>query len=87
MLARACAVLTDWESAYRGGQLPPRTAHLYTDPNVTVDALLAPPRKTASAGHDVAAAAVEFRRLVEHVIADETGQPTARLATRPPAQA
>jgi hypothetical protein len=49
-------------------------------------ALLAPPGGTASAGHDVAAAAVEFRRLVDHIVAAETRHPTAHLATRPPAQ-
>lgn len=35
-LARVCVVLTDWESAYRTGQLPARFAALYTDPDTTV---------------------------------------------------
>jgi hypothetical protein len=46
VLARACVVLTAWESAYRGGEL---AARLYRDPDVTVDALLA-----AVADHQVA---------------------------------
>ncbi|WP_142065364.1 hypothetical protein [Pseudonocardia kunmingensis] len=45
-------------------------------------ALLADPDGT---GPDVAAAAEQFRRLAEHVIADETGHPAASLA-RPTTQ-
>ena len=40
-LARACVVLTDWETAYRTGQLPDHVAPLYTDPDTTVPDLLA----------------------------------------------
>jgi len=55
VLAGACVVLTDWESAYRGGQLPDRAARLHTNPNLTVDALLAavpdqPGRRTRRPG-------------------------------------
>lgn len=41
VLARACLVLTDWETAYRTGQLPDQTAARYADPGLTVGALLA----------------------------------------------
>lgn len=39
-LARVCVVLTDWESAYRTGQLPNHVAALYADPDTTVGDLL-----------------------------------------------
>ncbi len=74
VLARACVVLTDWETAYRTGQLPDHAAGLYTDPNVTVDALLA---------------AVPDHQVAEHVElatrAHHTGLLT-RLAPAPPAR-
>lgn len=41
VLARVCVVLTDWESAYRTGQLPDHVAPLYADPDTTVPDLLA----------------------------------------------
>jgi hypothetical protein len=40
VLARACVVLTDWETAYRTGELPAHVAHLHTDPDTTAAALL-----------------------------------------------
>ncbi|MBW0104318.1 hypothetical protein [Pseudonocardia sp. KRD291] len=41
VLARACVVLTDLESAYRSGRLPDATAARWADPATTVDTLLA----------------------------------------------
>ncbi|MHA6631910.1 hypothetical protein ACU61A_41315 [Pseudonocardia sichuanensis] len=75
VLARACVVLTDWESAYRGGQLPDHAAHLYTDPGLTVDALLA-----AVPDHQVA-------ELVELATRAHQAGLLARLAPAPPARA
>jgi hypothetical protein len=88
MLARACVVLgagcwrstvssllTDWESAYRSGQLPDRTARLHTDPGLTVDALLA-----AVPDHQVAEL-VELATRAHHA-----GLLLARLAPAPPAR-
>jgi hypothetical protein len=40
VLARVCVMLTDWETAYRTGQLPAHLAPLYTDPDTTVPDLL-----------------------------------------------
>jgi hypothetical protein len=74
VLTRACVVLTDWETAYRSGRLPARTAGLYTDPNVTVDALLA-----AVPDHQVAEL-VELAALAHHAGL------LARLAPAPPAR-
>ncbi|MDN5920817.1 MAG: hypothetical protein L0I76_37900, partial [Pseudonocardia sp.] len=41
VLARACVVLTDLESAYRGGRLPAAAAARWADPATTIDTLLA----------------------------------------------
>ncbi|MDN5918882.1 MAG: hypothetical protein L0I76_27940, partial [Pseudonocardia sp.] len=41
VLARACVVLTDLESAYRGGRLTDASAARWADPATTVDTLLA----------------------------------------------
>jgi hypothetical protein len=40
-LARACVVLTDWETAYRTGQLPAHLGPLYADSDTAVPDLLA----------------------------------------------
>jgi len=75
VLAGACVVLTDWESAYRGGQLPDRAARLHTNPNLTVDALLA-----AVPDHQVA-------ELVDLAARAHQAGLLAHLATAPPARA
>ncbi|MGI9000149.1 MAG: hypothetical protein ACR2GH_00625 [Pseudonocardia sp.] len=41
VLARVCVVLTDWETAYRTGQLPAHLVPLYANPDTTVPDLLA----------------------------------------------
>jgi len=41
VLARVCVVLTDWETAYRTGQLPTHLNPLYANPDTTVPDLLA----------------------------------------------
>lgn len=40
VLARACVVLTDWENAYRAGELPTPAAALWADPATTAADLL-----------------------------------------------
>ncbi|WP_298800453.1 hypothetical protein [uncultured Pseudonocardia sp.] len=75
VLARACVVLTDWETAYRTGQLPDRTIPLYADPGLTVDALLA-----AVPDHQVA-------ELVDLTTRAHHAGLLARLAPAPPAHA
>jgi hypothetical protein len=67
-LARACVVLTDWETAYRTGQLPDRAAVLYADPDTTVPDLLA-----AVPDHQVA-------ELVELAIRADRADVLTRLA-------
>jgi hypothetical protein len=73
-LARACVVLTDWETAYRTGQLPDHTAARYADPGLTVDALLA-----AVPSHQVA-------ELVDITARAHHAGLLARLAPAPPAR-
>jgi len=73
VIARACVVLSDWESTYRGGELPTGTAHLYRDPGVTVDALLA-----AVPDHQVA-------ELVDLAARAHHAELLAHLAPPPPA--
>lgn len=74
VLARACVVLTDWETAYRTGQLPDHTAPRYADPGLTVDALLA-----AVPDHQVA-------ELVDLTARAHHAGLLAQLAPAPPAR-
>lgn len=75
VLARACVVLTDWETAYRTGQLPDHTAPRYAGLAPTVDALLA-----AVPDHQVA-------ELVDLTARAHHAGLLARLAPAPPAHA
>lgn len=68
VLARACVVLTDWETAYRTGRLLDHTAALYGDPDTTVHDLL-----DAVADHQVT-------ELVELAIRADRTRVLARLA-------
>ncbi|MGE3661777.1 MAG: hypothetical protein AB7G09_10800 [Pseudonocardia sp.] len=73
VLARACLVLTDWEAAYRTGQLPDQTLARYSDPGLTVDALLG-----AAPDHQV-------NELVDLATRAHHAGLLARLAPAPPA--
>lgn len=68
LLARACVVPTDWETAYRTGRLLDHTAALYGDPDTTVHDLL-----DAVADHQVT-------ELVELAIRADRTRVLARLA-------